>query len=326
MKSLLGDKLPSLPYYTTCILGHNSAGCCAGTIASDSIYPRIRTKSAQHGQDNTLNKTLPSEMVFNKTKKKLEEERQLRQRLTNELAAQRRDNSLRQERMQQQHERNLERAAIEESLQQAQVREAHEREMWRVEQQLRNARIVQEELKRQEEEREEEFKRQEAERVRKEAEREKQEAERRYVELLNQERENQRLEREERERQKRQRKLMEASPETLRSLRELIREKYHLDIEIWGLRGTRKANHWIVEQKMEKADAVFAEIMDMVRMWEHQTDGAWDAAEWERVQDIRTRLQTGGVRIWADNPVWNDAQRSSGQRRGGRADRRVPTV
>jgi len=55
---------------------------------------------------------------------------------------------------------------------------------------------------------------------------------------------------------KSQKKLEEASPSTLRSLRELIRDKYRLDVEIWGLRGARKPDRWLVEQKMEKADAV----------------------------------------------------------------------
>lgn len=216
---------------------------------------------------------------FNKTKKKLEEERQQRQRLEAELAERERK----------------------EKLQSMQMQQAHQREMEAAEHQLRSTRLAQEELKRREEEREN-FERQKK--------------------AL----EDKRLEREARQRQNRQRKIMEASPDTLRSLRELIRLKYQLDVEIWGLRGARKPDRWIVEQKMEKADAVLEEIMTMVRLWEHKTDGSWDAVEWERVQDIRRRLETGGIRIWADSPLWSEARDSGVYGRGSGVYRRETTL
>ncbi|MCJ1344558.1 hypothetical protein MMC31_002761 [Peltigera leucophlebia] len=241
---------------------------------------------------------------FNKAKKKLEEERQQRQRLEFELARREREEKLEREQMQQQRQR-LEDEIVEreriEKFQREQIRQAHQREMEQAEQQLRSTRLAQEELKRREEER--------------------QNFERRKKGL-----EEKRLEREARQRQNRQRKIKEASPETLRSLRELIRLKYQLDVEIWGLRGARRPDRWLVEQKMEKADAVLEEIMTMVRVWEHNTDGSWDAAEWERVQDIRRRLQTGGIRIWADSPLWSEARDSGGYERGSGVYRRKPTV
>lgn len=260
---------------------------------------------------------IPYEMpFFNKSKKKLEEERQQRQKLEKELAERKRKENLREEemrqarrreiiqreQMQKAHQREMEQAEekerqrrqrLEERLaeqerteriQREQLQVAHQREIEQAEQQLRNTRLAQEELNRREEERQ---------------------TSDRWKKGL----EEKRLEREARQRQERQRKIEEASPETLRSLRELIRLRYQLDVEIWGLRGARKPDHWLVEQKMEKADAVLEEIMAMVKVWEHDADGSWDAAEWERVQDIRRRLLTGGVRIWADSPLlWSEGR------------------
>ncbi len=241
---------------------------------------------------------------FNKNKKKLEEERQQRQRLEDELAKRERKENFEREQMKQQRRRlegELAKRERKEKLQHEQMRQAHQREMEQAEQQLRSTRLAQEELKRREEERQN-FERQ-----------------KKGVE-------EKRLEREARQRQNRQRKIKQASPETLRSLRELIRLKYQLDVEIWGLRGARKPDRWLVEQKMEKADAVLEEIMTMVRVWEHKTDGSWDAAEWERVQDIRRRLQTGGIRIWADSPLWSEARDSGVYGRGSGVYRRETTV
>lgn len=140
--------------------------------------------------------------------------------------------------------------------------------------------------------------------------REREEKVRLQAEQLKTQIEGDRLAREARQRKEKQKKIKEASPETIRSLRELIREKYRLDVEIWGLRGARKPDRWLVELKVEKADAVVKEIMAMVKVWEDNTDGSWDPKEWERVQDIRKRLLSGGMVIWADNPLWNSARPS----------------
>jgi hypothetical protein len=137
--------------------------------------------------------------------------------------------------------------------------------------------------------------------------------------------EKERLEREARARRDAQRKIKEASPETLRNLRELIRNKYQLDVEIWRLRGARKPDRWIVESKMEKADAVMSEIRAMVGVWTDNSDRRWDPEEWEKVQDIRRRLDSSGIRNWAEEPLWNDGQgtsNTSSPRSGGSVYRR----
>jgi hypothetical protein len=63
------------------------------------------------------------------------------------------------------------------------------------------------------------------------------------------------------------RKLQEASPETLRRLRELIRERYELDVQIWARRGARRPDLGIVLDKMDNADATMEEILGMLTLW-----------------------------------------------------------
>jgi hypothetical protein len=99
-------------------------------------------------------------------------------------------------------------------------------------------------------------------------------------------------------------KMKQTSPETLRDLRELIHERYELDVKIWALRSVRKQDRPIVQNKMDKADAVMEDILLMVDMWGDNSDGRWDSEEWEKVGIIRKKLFEGGHRRWADNPPW----------------------
>lgn len=177
-----------------------------------------------------------------------------------------------------------------ERLERQQLELLHQQRMKETMQQLENTRLAQQRL-------------------------EKEEKMRQLLELEKTAIKENRLRREARQRAEKQRKMKQASPETLRSLRELIRDKYRLDVEIWGLRGARKPDRYIVEQKMEKADAVTKEIMAIVGTWEDNRDRSWDQAEWERVQDICRRLKNSGIRNWADKPLWNDARQSTGYRR-----------
>jgi hypothetical protein len=113
-------------------------------------------------------------------------------------------------------------------------------------------------------------------------------------------------EREQRDReQRRQERLKLTSPDALRGLRDLIRTRYALDIEIWSLKGARKPDRPIVEGKMEKADAVLMEIYNMVATWE-ENDKVWTPQEWELARDIKARILAEGKRQWKDNPPWNE--------------------
>jgi len=105
--------------------------------------------------------------------------------------------------------------------------------------------------------------------------------------------------------QRRLQRLKLTSPDALRGLRDLIRTRYALDIEIWSLKGARRPDRPIVEDKMEKADAVLMEIYNMVVTWE-ENDRIWTPQEWELAQDIKARILAGGKRQWKDNPPWNE--------------------
>ena len=130
------------------------------------------------------------------------------------------------------------------------------------------------------------------------------EKERRDRECLQKEREKKEKERKEREKQRLER-LKLTSPEALRGLRDLIRTRYALDMEIWSLKGVKRPDRPLVEERMGKADAVLEEIYNMVATWEENSK-VWTPQEWELARDIKARIQAGGKRVWKDNPPWNE--------------------
>lgn len=115
------------------------------------------------------------------------------------------------------------------------------------------------------------------------------------------------LKKQNREREARIRRLQNISPESLRALRELIRARYALDVEIWGLRDVRMPDRPIAEANMEKADAILHEIYAMVHAWD-DTQTSWTPAEWEQAMEVKRRLLDDGKRWWlVSGPPWNDA-------------------
>lgn len=121
--------------------------------------------------------------------------------------------------------------------------------------------------------------------------------------------ERKREEKQEKEREVRelvgQERLELTSPEALRGLRDLIRTRYKLDVEIWGLKGVRKPDRPIVEEKMEMADAILMEIYAMVETWE-ENDKIWTPQEWVLAREVKERLLAEGKRWWKNNPPWNE--------------------
>jgi hypothetical protein len=207
------------------------------------------------------------------TKAKLEEERLARARLEADLAAAR----------QRELEREIAARAEAQRKEQIQIYEQIQREKHFREEQIRQQKHFQEleEARR----REQEWQRKELEGKRREKEAD---------DLAN----NQRI--------KKLKKIRNASPETLRELRELIRARYQLDVEIWNLRGVRKPDQPLVMVKMQKADEILNEILQKVGVWTDNEDGHWTDEEWEKVQDIQRRLGSEGKRNWAANPPWAD--------------------
>jgi hypothetical protein len=90
------------------------------------------------------------------------------------------------------------------------------------------------------------------------------------------------------------------SPETLCELRELIRTRYELDVEIWSLRKVRKSDRLLVVEKMERSDAAPGEIMDIMQAWDG-TEKSWAKDEWAQAQEIIRRVEEEGNPLWEEN-------------------------
>jgi DNA repair exonuclease SbcCD ATPase subunit len=131
------------------------------------------------------------------------------------------------------------------------------------------------------------------------------EAHRRELKAQEEREERLRQDRERQEEEVKQARMKMASPGSLRELRELIRTRYALDVEIWGLRMVRRPDRPIVEEMMEKSDAALLEIKKIVQAWDG-TEGNWTLSEWEQVQEIRKRILASGKREWASNPPWGE--------------------
>jgi len=89
------------------------------------------------------------------------------------------------------------------------------------------------------------------------------------------------------------------------NLRELIRQRYALDLEIWGYRKVGTYNHAIIEDKMRKSDALLGRIRAVVLSMDHR-DHFRTEAEFAKFQDVKTRVLAGGKRQWENNPPWHE--------------------
>lgn len=98
-------------------------------------------------------------------------------------------------------------------------------------------------------------------------------------------------------------KRMATSPEALQHLRELVRQRYELDMEIWQLRDVRKPDRPEVERRMYRADALLKEIQDIVKSWKMDAE-VWTEGEGKVALEIRDRLLEDGKRIWRRQPPW----------------------
>ena len=92
-------------------------------------------------------------------------------------------------------------------------------------------------------------------------------------------------------------------PEEIRNLGELIRKRYELDIQIWGLRDVGPRDRHIVEEKMCRSDAILSKIQRTVSSWD--SPHAFESEEdWYKMKDIRTRMEAEGKRNWTTHPPW----------------------
>lgn len=68
--------------------------------------------------------------------------------------------------------------------------------------------------------------------------------------------------------ERRAKQVYNASPEGVRYLRGLIREKYRLDIYVWNKRKVQRANRKLIMRDCLKADGILREIYSIVNTWD----------------------------------------------------------
>ena len=94
------------------------------------------------------------------------------------------------------------------------------------------------------------------------------------------------------------------SPKALQELRELIRVRYELDMEIWRRKDESRSNRDLIQKLMVKSDEVLANIRSRVERWNEGEAFGFEPEEWELAKEIKARLLADGKRIWGDEPPW----------------------
>ena len=89
----------------------------------------------------------------------------------------------------------------------------------------------------------------------------------------------------------------------IRHVRDLIREKYRLDIHIWSKRDTIESNRSLILESCKRSDAILNEIFTIVKEWERDL---FTAEEWA----IVSQIQQGVARCtqdhsWQAVPPWS---------------------
>jgi len=96
-----------------------------------------------------------------------------------------------------------------------------------------------------------------------------------------------------------------ATKEELRDLRELIRYRYALDVEIWNLRDVQEYNREVVREKMKKSTAALHKIRRIVDSLDNRSYFSSDV-EHEKLKQIKSRILLAGKRDWDRHPPWED--------------------
>ena len=94
-------------------------------------------------------------------------------------------------------------------------------------------------------------------------------------------------------------------PDEIRDLVEDIRKRYQLDVEIWGLRHVGERDRSVVEEKMRRSDAILQKIKGTINSWDSK-DAFESKNDYEKLLEIKSRIETGGKRTWEGNPPWKD--------------------
>ena len=95
-----------------------------------------------------------------------------------------------------------------------------------------------------------------------------------------------------------------ASTESVRRLRDLVRQRYQQDIYIWSKRGVQRADRKLIQKECEKADRILGEIYFIVDAWEEDQFEKRD--EWYLAKAIKDSLSHRDQHAtWGDVPPWD---------------------
>ncbi|CAO2656249.1 Nn.00g050520.m01.CDS01 [Neocucurbitaria sp. VM-36] len=103
--------------------------------------------------------------------------------------------------------------------------------------------------------------------------------------------------------QKQPEKVAYVTAENIRELRELIRYRYALDVEIWSLRNVKTYQRDTVRIKMTRADAALATIKNTLENWD-RSEFFETREEYARFREIKRRIVSGDKRNWTAHPPW----------------------
>jgi hypothetical protein len=100
-------------------------------------------------------------------------------------------------------------------------------------------------------------------------------------------------------------KNQKVTAEEIRDLRELMRQKYSLDLQVWNLRHSHARDKKFLDEKMQKADAALVKIRQTVLSW-NSPDFFETKADYQRFISIRGTVMRSTIRIWMKNPPRKD--------------------
>jgi hypothetical protein len=94
--------------------------------------------------------------------------------------------------------------------------------------------------------------------------------------------------------------------ENIRELREMIRYRYGLDIEIWKQRGLKGHMRDNLKENMRRSDAALLAIRKTLQDWDRREFFATEE-QYQKFQEIKHRLMTGNKMDWEKNKPWEQS-------------------
>lgn len=99
-----------------------------------------------------------------------------------------------------------------------------------------------------------------------------------------------------------QRRQLNSSTEYVRRVRELVREKYRLDVYVWSKRNTLECNRQLIMNSCKRSDEILHELYSIVYGWDRDL---FNCEEWAVVLQIKAGVvQCTREDPWQAVPPW----------------------